>query len=92
LNCIIRYKPHFQIQFFAILGHISTATFLNCGVPIAYQWTLVFYSISLIVLFSNFYYQTYRKKQAAAISKHLQPVVQGDGLQISGLVKESKQD
>lgn len=90
-----RYMTKMQlIQFVAILGHISTATFLNCGVPIAYQWSLIFYSLSLIVLFSNFYYHTYRKKRAAAISKQVRPVSQeqGDAVQNSGLAKEVKQD
>lgn len=57
------------MQFWAILFHTSMAIYLDCGYPKLYCWSLIFYVLSHIALFSNFYYQTYTKKKRAGHAK-----------------------
>nr|XP_014354043.1 PREDICTED: elongation of very long chain fatty acids protein 4-like isoform X2 [Latimeria chalumnae] len=56
------------IQFFAIAIHTSYNLFIDCDFPDGFNVFVCFYIASLILLFSNFYYQTYirwrRSKQS----------------------------
>ena len=51
-----------QIQFWAGMFKTIYAIYLDCGYPLHYNYALVAYMMSHILLFSNFYYQTYHRK------------------------------
>lgn len=57
------------MQFWSILFHSAITIYVDCGYPKLYEWSLIFYVLSHIALFSNFYYQTYTKKSRAARAK-----------------------
>ena len=52
-----------QIQFAALIVVSSKALITNCGYPAWSLWIQVFYGLSLIALFSNFYIKTYMQKK-----------------------------
>ncbi|XP_041366021.1 elongation of very long chain fatty acids protein 4-like [Gigantopelta aegis] len=54
------------LQFWAILLHTIQAMYVSCGFPVGYGVALITYMVSHIILFSNFYYQTYHKKARLA--------------------------
>ncbi|GFS01433.1 elongation of very long chain fatty acids protein [Elysia marginata] len=49
------------VQFGFVLSKTVCVIYLSCGYPVGHAYILVAYMLILIVLFSNFYYQTYRK-------------------------------
>ncbi|CAH1256890.1 ELOVL4 [Branchiostoma lanceolatum] len=58
-----RYLTSMQlIQFVAILTHTTVNFFSDCEFPQVYNIAVMAYSVSLIILFSNFYYQEYVKR------------------------------
>ncbi|KAI8499684.1 hypothetical protein Bbelb_227350 [Branchiostoma belcheri] len=55
-----RYLTTLQlIQFLAIIVHTSMAIYVSCGFPNEYNVALILYGISHILLFGNFYNETY---------------------------------
>ena len=52
----------FQTQFVAFVIHTGFNILTECDFPKGYSIAVFLYAISLIVLFGNFYYQTYNKK------------------------------
>lgn len=55
--------PAFQIQFHVTIGHTALSLYVNCDFPHWMHYSLICYAITFIVLFGNFYYQTYRRQQ-----------------------------
>lgn len=53
----------FQIQFHVTIGHTALSLYVNCDFPHWMHYSLICYAITFIVLFGNFYYQTYRRQQ-----------------------------
>lgn len=47
------------VQFFVVLARVSFTLANGCRYPRGFQTALFFYMLSLIVLFSNFFYRTY---------------------------------
>lgn len=72
-NCDFTSLFAFQIQFHVTIGHTALSLYVNCDFPHWMHYSLICYAITFIVLFGNFYYQTYRRQQprrdAAASSK-----------------------
>ncbi|XP_033753495.1 elongation of very long chain fatty acids protein 4-like [Pecten maximus] len=65
-----RYMTALQLlQFWWIFGHTVYSIYLSCGYPNGYNWALVCYVMSHILLFTNFYYQTYTKKAQSRKAK-----------------------
>lgn len=57
-----RYLTSLQlIQFFLVMIHALTGLTTDCKFPRPYVYALIAYLISHIILFSNFYWQTYTK-------------------------------
>ncbi|GFO20944.1 elongation of very long chain fatty acids protein [Plakobranchus ocellatus] len=57
-----KYMTSLQLmQFGLVLVKTIGVIYLNCGYPVVYAYMLVAYMLTLISLFSNFYYQTYLK-------------------------------
>lgn len=52
-----------QIQFHVTIGHTALSLYVNCDFPHWMHYSLICYAITFIVLFGNFYYQTYRRQQ-----------------------------
>lgn len=51
------------MQFLAVEIHTLMALYLDCGFPKFYQWLLIVYIFSHILLFANFYYHAYVNKK-----------------------------
>ncbi|XP_062407538.1 elongation of very long chain fatty acids protein 4-like isoform X1 [Sardina pilchardus] len=51
-----------MIQFHVTIGHAAHSLYTGCPFPSWMQWTLICYAVTFIILFGNFYYQTYRRK------------------------------
>lgn len=51
------------VQFWWIMFHTINAIHQNCGFPNKFNWSLIVYDLSHIILFTNFYYETYTKKE-----------------------------
>lgn len=70
LSICRRVKPHITelqlLQFFLAVGHAVLGIYFDCGYPKAALVLLLLYVVSLIALFTNFYIQTYLKKNASA--------------------------
>lgn len=49
-----------MIQFHVTIGHAAHSLYSGCPFPAWMQWALIAYAITFIILFANFYYQTYR--------------------------------
>ncbi|KAJ8288304.1 hypothetical protein COCON_G00009630 [Conger conger] len=49
-----------MIQFHVTIGHTALSLYINCAFPHWMHWALIGYAITFIILFGNFYYQTYR--------------------------------
>lgn len=45
------------------IGHTALSLYVNCDFPHWMHYSLICYAITFIVLFGNFYYQTYRRQQ-----------------------------
>lgn len=54
-----------QVQFHVTIGHTALSLYVNCDFPHWMHYSLICYAITFIVLFGNFYYQTYRRQQPA---------------------------
>ena len=52
-----------QIQFHVTIGHTALSLYVDCDFPHWMHYSLICYAITFIVLFGNFYYQTYRRQQ-----------------------------
>ena len=58
------HHPHrLQIQFHVTIGHTALSLYVDCDFPHWMHYSLICYAITFIVLFGNFYYQTYRRQQ-----------------------------
>ncbi|CDQ59706.1 unnamed protein product [Oncorhynchus mykiss] len=57
-------KKHFKLQFFIVTIHTSYNLFTDCDFPDSMNAVVFAYSLSLIVLFRNFYYQSYLTKKS----------------------------
>lgn len=76
------FDPSFpsQVQFHVTIGHTALSLYVNCDFPHWMHYSLICYAITFIVLFGNFYYQTYRRQQPrrdAASSKAAKAVANG---------------
>lgn len=56
-------SPVSQIQFHVTIGHTALSLYVNCDFPHWMHYSLICYAITFIILFGNFYYQTYRRQQ-----------------------------
>ncbi|PWA33546.1 hypothetical protein CCH79_00007447, partial [Gambusia affinis] len=54
-----------MVQFHVTIGHTALSLYVNCDFPHWMHYSLICYAITFIVLFGNFYYQTYRRQQPA---------------------------
>nr|XP_039253978.1 elongation of very long chain fatty acids protein 4-like [Styela clava] len=54
-------------QFTLAIAHTGRSIYSGCDFPPWMHWALVGYSMSFIILFSNFYIQTYTKKSARKV-------------------------
>ncbi|KAK0068480.1 elongation of very long chain fatty acids protein 4 [Biomphalaria pfeifferi] len=65
-----KYMTRLQLaQFWLVLCKTVCAIYINCGYPLEYQYFLVFYMMSHIVLFSNFYIKTYQGKGKLSVEE-----------------------
>ncbi|XP_047223232.1 ELOVL fatty acid elongase 8a isoform X2 [Girardinichthys multiradiatus] len=63
-----RYLTSLQLlQFFIVTMHTTCNLFADCDFPDSMNAVVLTYSLSLIVLFSNFYYQSYLTKKTKSI-------------------------
>ena len=53
---------HTQLQFSLAIIHALHSLYIDCNFPKWMHYTLIGYAISFIILFTNFYMQTYIKK------------------------------
>nr|XP_019946692.1 PREDICTED: elongation of very long chain fatty acids protein 4-like [Paralichthys olivaceus] len=51
-----------MIQFHVTIGHTALSLYVNCDFPHWMHYSLICYAITFIILFGNFYYQTYRRQ------------------------------
>ncbi|XP_066538716.1 elongation of very long chain fatty acids protein 4a [Hoplias malabaricus] len=51
-----------MIQFHVTIGHTALSLYTDCPFPKWMHWCLIGYALTFIVLFGNFYYQTYRRQ------------------------------
>ena len=58
-----------QTQFVCIVIHTSVNMTQDCDFPWGFNYSVVAYCISLILLFSNFYVQAYIRKKASVTRK-----------------------
>nr|XP_033794716.1 elongation of very long chain fatty acids protein 4 isoform X1 [Geotrypetes seraphini] len=49
------------VQFHVTIGHTALSLYIDCPFPKWMHWALIVYAVTFIVLFANFYYQTYRE-------------------------------
>ena len=54
-----------QTQFVAVIIHTTINIMADCSYPKAFNYAVVLYALSLIVLFSNFYIKAYVNKKAS---------------------------
>ncbi|XP_036405411.1 elongation of very long chain fatty acids protein 4b [Megalops cyprinoides] len=50
-----------MIQFHVTIGHAGHSLYIGCDFPRWMHWALIGYAVTFIILFANFYYQTYRR-------------------------------
>ncbi|XP_030641833.1 elongation of very long chain fatty acids protein 4-like [Chanos chanos] len=58
-----------MIQFHVTIGHAAHSLYMDCPFPAWMQWALIGYAVTFIILFANFYYQTYRRMPGQKASK-----------------------
>uniref|UniRef100_A0A8C1SKK3 Elongation of very long chain fatty acids protein n=1 Tax=Cyprinus carpio TaxID=7962 RepID=A0A8C1SKK3_CYPCA len=51
-----------MIQFHVTIGHTALSLYSDCPFPKWMHWCLIGYALTFIILFGNFYYQTYRRQ------------------------------
>ncbi|XP_014784232.1 elongation of very long chain fatty acids protein 4 isoform X1 [Octopus bimaculoides] len=67
------------VQFVVGMIHATQSLLLSCNFPVWMHWALIFYGMSLLLLFLNFYYNSYvlkkrnRKKNGSSNSKKSLP-------------------
>ena len=59
----------FQIQFCIALSVAVYTLYSDCEFPEWMSWALILYMISFLVLFGNFYVQSYLKKSSSSLKK-----------------------
>ncbi|KAK3585442.1 hypothetical protein CHS0354_020162 [Potamilus streckersoni] len=75
-----KYMTMLQLaQFLAIMVKTPYAMYMSCGFPHIYGWSLIMYDLSHLILFSNFYYQTYTKKARTKKAAAVKDESQSDG-------------
>ncbi|KAG7268687.1 hypothetical protein CRUP_032628, partial [Coryphaenoides rupestris] len=52
-----------MVQFHVTIGHTALSLYVDCDFPHWMHYSLICYAVTFIVLFGNFYYQTYRRQQ-----------------------------
>ncbi|XP_058507395.1 elongation of very long chain fatty acids protein 5 [Solea solea] len=61
-----RYITQLQlIQFFLTVSHTMSAVIWPCGFPMRWLYFQISYMVTLIILFANFYIQTYKKRSGS---------------------------
>lgn len=50
----------FQVQFHVTIGHTALSIYIDCPFPKWMHWGVIFYAVTFIFLFGNFYYRTYK--------------------------------
>ena len=76
-----------QIQFHVTIGHAAYSLYTGCPFPSWMQWALICYAITFIILFGNFYYQTYRHKPRHTTTKAAKTVTNGVSAATNGVGK-----
>ncbi|KAL6483933.1 hypothetical protein MHYP_G00088060 [Metynnis hypsauchen] len=70
-----------MIQFHVTIGHATHSLYTECPFPAWMQWALICYAVTFIILFANFYYQTYRQqprhKSAKGAANGVAPATNG---------------
>ena len=67
-----------QLQFTLAIIHAIHSLYIDCNFPKWMHYTLIGYAISFIILFTNFYIQTYLKKgKKRAVAEDTQAVSNG---------------
>uniref|UniRef100_A0A671R5F5 Elongation of very long chain fatty acids protein n=1 Tax=Sinocyclocheilus anshuiensis TaxID=1608454 RepID=A0A671R5F5_9TELE len=51
-----------MVQFHVTIGHTALSLYSDCPFPKWMHWCLIGYALTFIILFGNFYYQTYRRQ------------------------------
>lgn len=89
----------FQTQFCVLLVHAVMSLYVKCDYPLWMQWTFIWYMISFLVLFSNFYIHAYFAKTSGKREPDKangETVTNGDvlanGVTNPQLVKSKKQE
>lgn len=58
-----RYLTRIQlVQFVVGMAHAGQSLFFGCNFPTWMHWALIFYGLSILLLFLNFYFHAYMKK------------------------------
>ncbi|KAJ3597791.1 hypothetical protein NHX12_001308 [Muraenolepis orangiensis] len=52
-----------MVQFHVTIGHTALSLYVDCDFPHWMHYSLICYAVTFILLFGNFYYQTYRRQQ-----------------------------
>uniref|UniRef100_W5NKC3 Elongation of very long chain fatty acids protein 4 n=1 Tax=Lepisosteus oculatus TaxID=7918 RepID=W5NKC3_LEPOC len=78
-----------MIQFHVTIGHTALSLYIDCPFPKWMHWALIAYAVTFIVLFANFYYQTYRHPKKDFSSKGGKAAVNGAApAAVNGLGKQ----
>ncbi|NXT65105.1 ELOV4 protein, partial [Chaetops frenatus] len=48
------------VQFHVTIGHTALSIYIDCPFPKWMHWGVIFYAVTFIFLFGNFYYRTYK--------------------------------
>nr|XP_041571007.1 elongation of very long chain fatty acids protein 4 isoform X1 [Taeniopygia guttata] len=48
------------VQFHVTIGHTAMSIYIDCPFPKWMHWGVIFYAVTFIFLFGNFYYRTYK--------------------------------
>ncbi|KAM7118282.1 very long chain fatty acid elongase 4 isoform X2 [Ciconia boyciana] len=48
------------VQFHVTIGHTALSIYIDCPFPKWMHWGVIFYAVTFILLFGNFYYRTYK--------------------------------
>ncbi|XP_064847275.1 very long chain fatty acid elongase 4-like [Oncorhynchus masou masou] len=75
-----------MIQFHVTIGHAGHSLYTGCPFPAWMQWALIGYAVTFIILFGNFYYQTYRRTPRSA-HKATKPITNGVSMATNGYIK-----
>ena len=56
-----------QVQFVLVMVHAFQLLFIDCNYPKAFVWWIGLHAVMFYFLFSDFYKQAYKKKQASTV-------------------------